>query len=372
LVSRCIFQILRDEVYIDIRVPFGNRIKWMDTSNRRNPSLFMDLVIAFTGMNRYQRERDSEGYYLATEDDFQAAKALFTDKDGEELVKRLTKKERESLEFLVSRPDGITQDDLAERLKVSRQRAGQILFGQPKGSGGLMGKVPIKESSISDTITIGDGERRTIHKTVYSLKDYDKFAGFDAIVRLEPLPVEPCKGARDGARDSARIDTASSDIDERDEREKREEREKKKEEGLHLPSSLKGQVLHENEVCPCKPCTVAADIDARPCTVLSSPLQPLHHDEPTRGAVQSQDPGEKGVTSPEEKKARLWDSIRSKLKKCGRVDGKRRGIAVADLQPDEIELIQNTGWQRETTGTGISIFWIPEKAAAAMKLEAPA
>jgi len=297
LVSRCIFQILRDEGYIDVRVPFGDRITWLDTTNRRNPSLFMDLVVAFAGMFRYQRERDSEGYYLATEDDFQAAKALFTDKDGEELVKRLTKKERETLEFLVSRPEGITQDDLAERLKVSRQRAGQILFGQPKGSGGLMGKVPIKESSISDTITIGDGERRTIHKTVYSLKDYDKFAGFDAIVRLEPLSSEPCNSCKDGARDDARANTASSNDDERDEREKREEREKKIEKGLHLPSSLKGQALHESEVRPCKPCTVAHDSDERPCTVLFSPLQPLHHDETMQEAAQSQDPAEKGISS---------------------------------------------------------------------------
>jgi hypothetical protein len=55
LVSRCIMQILRDEGYIDVRIPFEDRIEWLDTSNRRNPSIFMDLVIAHTAMNRYQR-----------------------------------------------------------------------------------------------------------------------------------------------------------------------------------------------------------------------------------------------------------------------------------------------------------------------------
>jgi hypothetical protein len=48
-------QILRDEGYIDVRIPFEDRIEWLDTSNRRNPSIFMDLVIAHTAMNRYQR-----------------------------------------------------------------------------------------------------------------------------------------------------------------------------------------------------------------------------------------------------------------------------------------------------------------------------
>ncbi|MRR07656.1 MAG: hypothetical protein EG828_12120, partial [Deltaproteobacteria bacterium] len=77
LISRCIIQILRDEGYINIRIPFGNRIKWLDKSNRRNPALFMDLLIAFTAVKRYQRAKDFEGYYLAAESDFQAAKALF-------------------------------------------------------------------------------------------------------------------------------------------------------------------------------------------------------------------------------------------------------------------------------------------------------
>lgn len=270
LISRCIFQILRDEGYIDVKIPFGDRIRWLDTTNRRNPSLFLDLVVAFTGMFRYQRARDSEGYYLATEDDFQAAKALFTDNDGQELVKRLTKKEREALEFLASRPEGIVQDDLAERLKVSRQRAGHILFGQPKGCGGLMGKVPIKESAISNTITIGQDERRTIHRTVYSLKDYDGFTGFDAIVRLEPQPEEPCNGATDGATDGATKDTASSGNDEMNEIEKKREREERERVASSPPES---QGFHENEDCRCKRCTKADDSDGHRCNKGSPPLQ---------------------------------------------------------------------------------------------------
>ncbi len=100
LVCRAMFQILRDEGDINVRVPFWERIEWLDTSNRRNPSIFMDLVIAHTAMFRYQREKDSEGYYLATEEDFQAAKSLFADKDGEELA--IQERERSS------RSDGTT------------------------------------------------------------------------------------------------------------------------------------------------------------------------------------------------------------------------------------------------------------------------
>lgn len=184
LVSRCIFQILRDEGYIDVRIPFWERIEWIDTSNRRNPSIFMDLVIAHTAMFRYQREKDSEGYYLATEADFMAAKALFTDKDGEELVKRLTRRERDTLELLIANPEGLTRDDIAEKLKVAPQQVSQILGGR-NGQGGLMQKVQIRETKISEMMEIDAAHKRTVHKIVYSLKDYDKFAGFDAVVKLK-------------------------------------------------------------------------------------------------------------------------------------------------------------------------------------------
>ena len=202
LVSRCIFQILRDEGYIDIKVPFWERIEWLDTSNRRNPSIFMDLVIAYTGMMRYQRAKDPEGYYLATEADFQAAKALFTDKDGEELVKRLTRRERDTLELLIANSSGLTRDDIAETLKIAPQQVSQILGGR-NGQGGLLQKVQIREDKISEMVRITNEHSRTIHKTVFSLKDYDRFSGFDAVVRLKPL-----------SRDSGNQENIDESIDE--------------------------------------------------------------------------------------------------------------------------------------------------------------
>ncbi len=274
LVSRCIIQTLRDEGYIDVRIPFGDRINWLDDSNRRNPGLFMDLLVAFTAIYRYQREKDADGYYLANEADFNTAKALFSDKDAEELVKRLTKKERETLDFMLSRPDGVTQDELAEQLKVSRQRAGQIIYGQKKDSGGgLMGKLAITETRLSEMVRISDDEKRTVHKTVYSLKEYDRLAGFDAIVRLEPAPAEPCKLCKDGAIDGAREDTASREdgaIVESKKEKEREERDIEDLQGSSLDASLS---LSEKANPPCKPCTVATDSDARPYTVLAEPLQ---------------------------------------------------------------------------------------------------
>lgn len=69
-------------------------------------------------------------------------------------------------------------------------------------------------------------------------------------------------------------------------------------------------------------------------------------------------------------KARLWDSIGLKLKKVGRKDKARYGLAVSDLSPGELELITAAGWQQETTESGISILWAPAKAARALAVPA--
>jgi len=217
LVCRAMFQILRDEGYINVRVPFWERIEWLDTSNRRNPSIFMDLVIAHTAMFRYQRAKDSEGYYLATEDDFKAAKSLFADKDGEELVKRLTRREREVLELLVGSPGGITRADVCERLDIAPQQVSRIFNGR-NGEGGLLQKIAIREEEISDSTRINDTDYRAVKKILYSLKEYDRFAGLEGIVKLKPQkdgdnPPDKTDSGRSGNHEETNeetIPTASS------------------------------------------------------------------------------------------------------------------------------------------------------------------
>lgn len=240
LICREIWRILRADGSINIRIPYYKRIEWLDTSNRRNPSIFMDLLIAHTAMKRYQRPRDAKGYYLADEADFQAAKALFTDRDGEELVKRLTTRERDVIGLLLGSASGLTRDDIAEKLHIAPQRVSQILSGQ-KGAGGLAQKVQIKETRISEMVRIDEDTRRTVHKTIYSLSDYDRFAGFDAVVRLQPGPNEPGKpGKHDESKDESKQNESSNDNEIK-------ESKKKKERDFPLSSPMDGSSSDKNE-----------------------------------------------------------------------------------------------------------------------------
>lgn len=289
LVCRAMFQILRDEGMVDVRVPFWERIKWLDTSNRRNPSIFLDMVVANTAMFRYQREKDSDGYYLATEADFQAAKKLFTDKDSEELVKRLTTRERDVIEKLVAAgQNGLTRDDLAAALCVAPERISQIISGQ-KGAGGLKQKVQIAETKKAETTTTNkntDKEKRvTVFKTVYSLSQYDKWLGFDGVVRLEPdtnepAPDEPDKPDKHGVSNGISKPTEASKDDISKKSKNKRIREREEIEKEVLTDGVSSSSL-ENEKKAYSAYTVELDNEIEAYTVLTEGLRGKQGDERT-------------------------------------------------------------------------------------------
>jgi transcriptional regulator with XRE-family HTH domain len=240
-VCREIWRILRADGLINVRIPFWDRIDWIDTSNRRNPSIFMDMLVAHTSMMRFQREKDDDGFYLATEEDFQSAKALFTDKDAEELVKRLTRREREFAEQLLKAPAGLTRGQMAEALGVSVVRISQLANGEA-GKGGLAQKLPGFEiDEIIDTARLDDdGKSRSIKRTIYTLKGYNQFEGFDGVVKLlgKPLPTDGNLPDKDGEREGVRK-TKKEEIGKRRENERERYTESK---------DNKAKERHENKI----------------------------------------------------------------------------------------------------------------------------
>jgi len=190
ILCREVFRQLRALGEIKVRVPFADRIEWLDNTNRRNPSIFMDILVGITAFHCFQRDRDDDGFYLSTEDDFNCAKALFAEgDDAEELIKRLTKKERQFAEALIEAQkaghDGLTRAQVAKALKVTGARVSQIARGD-KGTGGLMQKLTGFEVIEA---TVRKSEDVTERVQLYRLDGFNRFAGFDAVVRLSKMPV---------------------------------------------------------------------------------------------------------------------------------------------------------------------------------------
>jgi len=177
LICRRIYDLIKSHVF-KVKIPFAMRIELEDKSNSRVFPMFLDMIKGYTIFFHMQRETDEEGYLLATEEDFNKAKALF-ESQTEGIVSKLNDKEREILRYIKSHPRCIIQD-IAEGTGCSYATVRNIIKGRPnsKSAGeGLLEKV--KGLSISEeTHTTEEDERYKISKKAERFILSDKFDGW--------------------------------------------------------------------------------------------------------------------------------------------------------------------------------------------------
>ena len=177
LVCRRMYDIIKSQVF-KVKIPFAKRIELEDKSNSRVFPMFLDMIKGYTIFFHMQRETDEEGYLLATEEDFNKAKALF-ESQTEGIVSKLNDKERAILRHIKSHPRCIIQD-IAEGTGYSYATVRNIIKGRPnsKSAGeGLLEKV--KGLSISEeTHTTEEDERYKISKKAERFILSEKFDGW--------------------------------------------------------------------------------------------------------------------------------------------------------------------------------------------------
>jgi hypothetical protein len=181
-------------------IPFAKRIKWIDLSSRRNPSIFLDLVRANAVWHFMQRIVLDEEYLSATEQDFTDAKALYLGR-ADTLIDKLSKPERRLAEAILKNNGEMYREEAAEKLKVSVNRISQLVHGE-NGKTGLLQKLP---GFNVDKVTLKD-DVRNVSKVMLTLVGYNRFNGFDMIVTLEP------EASKDGVSDELTPKNVSSDI----------------------------------------------------------------------------------------------------------------------------------------------------------------
>ena len=177
LVCRRIYDIIKSQTF-KVKIPYAKRIELEDKSNSRVFPMFLDMIKGYTIFFHMQRETDEDGYLIATEDDFNRAKALF-ESQTEGIVSKLNDKEREILRYIKNHPRCIIQD-IAEKTGYSYATVRNILKGRPKSKSageGLLEKV--KGLSISDeTHTTEEEEKYKISKKAERFILSDKFDGW--------------------------------------------------------------------------------------------------------------------------------------------------------------------------------------------------
>lgn len=180
MICKAIFLDLKSRHPYRVKIPGLRKIvKFTDPRNRRNPSLFLDLVIGLACLRHRQRRqevtKDGTVILYANAQDIKEAAELFN-AQGEFLGSRLSDAERDVIKYISRDPAGRTVQDITTMLIASfpeegwnDKKARRMLYGRKdRSSGGLLEKVqgltyeevPRKEGGYSQKVfkLVGDAE----------------------------------------------------------------------------------------------------------------------------------------------------------------------------------------------------------------------
>jgi predicted DNA binding protein len=173
LICREMSKILQTQKFF-VAVPYAEDIEWSDFSSRRNPSIFLDLIFAHTAWRFMQRERDEKGNLIATVQDFEEAKELYTARAGA-MLDKLTDKQRELAKLIIKHNSQIFRDEAAKEMKISPERIRQLALGRPNSNGNLVGGMIQKLPEFSYQNVVVDeeinGKRVGTKKAILKLTD---------------------------------------------------------------------------------------------------------------------------------------------------------------------------------------------------------
>lgn len=176
LVCREIFRIIKEH-FFRVVIPFSKDIVWADKKNRRNLSIFLDVVRSFTVYRFLQRDHIDETSIVATVDDFEDARVLYS-KRGETQTTKLTPLENRIIRF-ISQTGDVDSAMLQTAMNITRARVSQIMRGQ-RNDKGLLSKYPgLRVRDITDR----DGDRTTRRK-MYEVVNFNPLEDYLDIVSL--------------------------------------------------------------------------------------------------------------------------------------------------------------------------------------------
>lgn len=177
LVCREIFHIVKD-CFFRVVIPFSDDIVWTDKKNRRNLSIFLDLVRSFAIYRFMQRDLIDEDVIVATLEDFEDARVLYCNR-GETQTTKLTALENRIIRFIAQTGD-VDSAMLQTAMNITRARVSQVMRGQ-RNDKGLLSKYPgLRVRDVTDR----DGDRTTRRK-MYEVVNFNPLENYRDIVYLK-------------------------------------------------------------------------------------------------------------------------------------------------------------------------------------------
>lgn len=179
-----------------VKIPFAERIKFPASEGTRGYNIFSDLVKGLAAMRYAKRETDEKGQLLATEADFNDAKAVYEGVKGHS-EERYGTAETRILQAIIDNGRTALIKDIKRLTGLSEGRIKDIINGRGKDEQkrhGLLYKCPQLEANRVDLSTVvttdkyGNAvDRRTTHPTEYSLPDNFRLSnGEGELISLDP------------------------------------------------------------------------------------------------------------------------------------------------------------------------------------------
>ena len=127
-ICRAIIRDLKDHLF-EVVIPFADRITLLPGVGERGYKIISDMVKAFCAFRYAVRETDDRGRLVATEKDFEDAKALFDDAEGHG-EEKYTEAEKRVLRAIIQCAYVATLESLADVTGLSSGRLKDIINGR--------------------------------------------------------------------------------------------------------------------------------------------------------------------------------------------------------------------------------------------------
>lgn len=176
-VCRQIIREIKKQLF-SVKIPFARKIIWEDAHNRRNLSIFIDIIKSFAVL-RFKQRPIVDGFLWASVEDFDDAKKLYCSRAENQGMKLTDVELRICRALHQSSPSDIMK--IAQTVDLSRSRVHQLIHGsKQKPESGLVFKV---KGLHFEKCSIKTGDS-SVHKTYYSLTDFDTLGSYSTVVSL--------------------------------------------------------------------------------------------------------------------------------------------------------------------------------------------
>jgi len=182
LICREIIRDIKTKLFTVV-IPFEYLIEWKNKDNRRNFTMFTDMIKGFA-VYRYKQRKVEDNYLFADLQDFDEAEMLYNQRKVNQRTK-LTDTELKICNYLASVESADTKT-IQEATGISNVRISQLMKGKQDSDTGLLCKVSgLSVESVSADKEIGEMGRKKndssmevissgkTHKNIYSLSGFN-------------------------------------------------------------------------------------------------------------------------------------------------------------------------------------------------------